>query len=419
MSRRALFVILLIGFLDSAAYGLIYPLLSSLLFDPKWRFVGPHTSESIRGLWLGVLLSATPITQMLVSPFIGNLSDKIGRRPVILSCLCVGIVSWVLAAFSLLQESLYGFVAARIIMGIYVASYAASNACIADISDPSEKGRGYSLMGMAFGLGFAIGPLVGGLLAGPSALWGESLSRPFFVSSAIVAVNMTLVYLWLPETRVKQNTCASSQSVLSFIRDIVEVDTRVFFLLVAVFLVCFGWSFYVDFIPVWWVTHFHMTAGRVGLYFAYGAVWYVISCGALVPFVLRRWSHVHAGAVASVVLCVSIWMLLVINTPTIYWVLLPIQNVALAFLFPVLATMLSNMASADSQGKVMGLHASAECLGVGGAPIISGPLLGLHLLMPVAIGGLSVLAAAIIVYRVGRRRSVPDASRSSQLQELS
>ena len=89
-------------------------------------------------------------------------------------------------------------------MGLSVASFGVANACIADISEPQQKGRRYSWMGMAFGAGYAVGPLLGGLFAGQSLFWGESLIRPFLAATVLTGVNTLLVFLWLPETFTKK-----------------------------------------------------------------------------------------------------------------------------------------------------------------------------------------------------------------------
>ena len=400
MTRRAFFVLLLLAFIDSSAFGLIYPLFSSMLFDPKWHFVDPQTSAAVRGIWLGVVISATPLIAMLASPFVGNLSDKIGRRPVIIACLCCGALSWLGAAYSISQESLYGVALARITMGLSVASFGVANACIADISDSSSKGRRYSLMGMAFGAGYAVGPLMGGLFAGETAFWSESLLRPFFASTVLTAANTLLVFLWLPETLPTQGMPHPHKTLRSFFGELAAIDPKIRTLLCATFLFVFGWSFYIDFIPVWWVEKFHMTASEVSLFFGYGALWYVISSGVLVGPALRRYNPLRIFSVAAITLCVCIWTLFVFNTPMTYWWLLPLQNIAASFLFPVAATAISEMASKEHLGKIMGYHASAEALGFGTGPLTSGPFLGIHLLMPVAIGGLAVLAAGGVILRV-------------------
>ena len=402
MSRRAIFVLLLLAFLDSSAFGLIYPLFSSMLFDPKWNLVDPHMSHAIRGLWLGVFISATPIIAMVVSPFVGNLSDRVGRRPIIISCLCFGAISWLWAGYSVSVHSLYGIAFARITMGISVASFAVANACISDISESAEKGKRYSWMAVAFGAGFAIGPLMGGIFASKSILWEESLLRPFMVASLLTAMNTFLVYQWLPETCATKNQQQKSKTFLSFLKELGDIDSKLLALLLATFLFCFGWSFYIDFIPVWWVEKFHMSASEVSLFFGYGAVWYVVSCGFLVGPVLRRVHPLTVFSIAAIALFVCIWMLFVMNTPDVYLWLLPLQNIAASFLFPVAAMAVSEMASKEHQGRVMGYHASAEWLGFGIGPLTSGPFLGIHLLMPVAIGGLAVLLAGVVVLRLRR-----------------
>lgn len=402
MSRRAFFVLLLLAFLDSVAFGLIYPLLSSMLFDPKWHFVASDTSAAIRGLWLGIFISATPLVAMLISPFVGNVSDRLGRRPVIIGCLGIGFLSWIGAAYSVAASSLYGLGAARITMGFSVASFGVANASIADLSESKQKGRRYSWMGMAFGAGYAVGPLMGGLLAGQCMGWSESMTRPFWVASFLTGLNTLLVFAWLPETLSSKNPNHTSKSIKDFIVELGQIDSKVLAVLCATFLFCFGWSFYMDFIPVWWVEKFHMSAREVSLFFGYGATWYVASCGFLVGPILRRKKPLDVFPVAAIALGMCIWFLFVENTPDVYWWILPLQNIAASFLFPVAATAISEMSPPEHQGKMMGYHTSAEALGFGIGPLTSGPFLGIHLLMPVAIGGLAVLLAGGIVQKVRR-----------------
>ncbi len=402
MTRRAFSVLLLLAFLDSAAFGVVYPLFSTMLFDPQWHFVAPETTATIRGFWLGVFISATPLVAMLVSPIIGNLSDTIGRRPVIIFCLFCGALSWLAAALSVAEHSLYGIALARVTMGISVASFGVANACIADISADQEKGRRYAWMGMAFGAGYAIGPLMGGVFAGETAFWSESLIRPFLVSTGCTMANTLFIFLWLPET-LSTPIAHQSRRLFAKFREIAQLDSHVLSLLTATFLFVFGWSFYIDFIPAWWVEKFHMTTTDVSLFYGYGALWYVMSCGFLVRPMLRRHNPLSIFFAAACALSACIWVLLIVNTPTTYWWILPLQNIAASFLFPVAATAISIAAPKDHLGKIMGYHTSAETLGFGIGPLTAGPFLGLHLLMPVAIGGLAVLGAGVVAARLKQR----------------
>ena len=402
MSRRAFFVLLLLVFLDSMTFGLVFPLFSSMLFDPKWGMVDPSTSQAVRGLWVGVFISITPIVAMLVSPIVGNLSDIVGRRPTIISCLSFGTVSCLWVGISVVRGSLLGIALARALMGVSAASFAVANACIADSKNGSERGQQYSWMSVSFGLGFVFGPLLGGVFAS-SLLGGESLSRPFWFSSFLTALNTLLVYLWLPETSAASQG-DRTPSLVSFFREMFHVEKRLLILLSAVFLFVFGWSFYMDVIPVWWVTQFHMGTTHVSLFSGYGALWYVFSCAFLVGRVIRKFSSLTVLAIASISLSIFIWVLLLFNSPTSFWCILPLQNIAVSFMFPVAATAVSEMAPEGHQGRTMGYYSSAESLGFGIGPLTSGPFLGIHLLMPVVLGGLAVLISGLIVVGIIRSR---------------
>ncbi len=408
MYRRALFVLFALGFIDAMAFGLVYPLFSSMLFnDAKWNFLPSDTSETIRGLWLGILLSSAPIVQMLISPFAGNLSDRIGRRPVIVACLLCGVLASLGAIVGIELRSLYLLTCSRIVMGISIASFAVANAAIADISTHEDKGQNYAWMSMAFGLGFAIGPVIGGIFSGETFLWGESLTRPFYVGSFCIIINASMIFFWLPETCTKDRRSDENiDSFFTFFKQLTRDNKFLLFLLGATFLYCFGWSFYIDFIPVWWVRKFEMTTSRIGWYFTYGALWYVVLCGFVVGPVMRRCSAVRVLEASAFSYVIFVWALFFINTPETFWVLIPLQNGAAAFFFPVAATAISEMASKDHQGRVMGLYGSVESLGTGIAPVVAGPFLGIHLLSPVAIGGFAVLMAALLIRKVRRLRQV-------------
>jgi len=292
-------------------------------------------------------------------------------------------------------------------MGISIASFAVANASIADISTPEDKGQNYSLMSMAYGLGFAIGPFIGGIFSGETSFWKESLTRPFYVGSLCIIVNTLMIFFWLPETCTKDRRSNEPiESFWKFIKGFSKNNKPLLLLLIATFLYCFGWSFYIDLIPVWWVRTFEMTTSRIGWYFTYGALWYVAVCGFVVGPVMRRYSAIRILEISAFSYVLSVWTLFFINTPEIFWILIPLQNIAAAFFFPVAATAVSGMASKDHQGRIMGLYASMESLGTGIAPVVAGPFLGIHLLSPVAIGGFVVLMSALLIRRVRKLHQV-------------
>jgi DHA1 family tetracycline resistance protein-like MFS transporter len=287
------------------------------------------------------------------------------------------------------------------------SNYSAANASVADVSSSSEKADRFAKMSMAFGAGFAVGPLLGGILAGDGVFLSENFVRPFLVSGLLSFLNAVAVYLWLPETLSASLSLKQSQvhPLKAIIRDILDIDSSSICLLAAIFFFCFGWGFYAEMIPVWWVTHLNMSPSQVGFFFAYGAMFYVLSCWLIVGPIMARFSHIRIFEMAALLLPIAMWVVFFINTKTAFLCLIPIQNIALSFFFPVGATVLSEHVSKEQQGKIMGLYASAECLGIGGGPAISGVFLGISFLMPVAIGGFMAFLAWILIRQARKLRS--------------
>jgi len=182
-------------FLDVLGLGIIIPILPQLVVE----FTDGDASQG--AVYFGFIASSFAAMQFLFAPVLGSLSDRFGRRPVILIALFGFGVSYILMG---LAPSLSWLFAARIFAGITGASFTAANAYIADVSDASNRAQNFGMVGAVFGLGFIAGPALGGVLGhfGPRI--------PFFASAAIVLVNLGYGFLVLPESLAPEHRRAFS-----------------------------------------------------------------------------------------------------------------------------------------------------------------------------------------------------------------
>ncbi|HET6996357.1 MAG TPA: TCR/Tet family MFS transporter [Chitinophagaceae bacterium] len=184
---KFIFVTLLI---DVMGWGLIIPVMPELISELKHI---PANVASSYGAWL---LSAYAFTQFLCAPIIGNLSDKYGRRPVLLCSLAGFGIDYLFLALAPTYGLLF---IGRIIAGITGASFTTASAYIADISTDETRTKNFGMIGAAFGLGFILGPLLGGLLAS----WG--VRAPFFAAAILCGLNFLYGYFVLPESLSLEN----------------------------------------------------------------------------------------------------------------------------------------------------------------------------------------------------------------------
>lgn len=176
--------------IDVIGWGLIIPVMPSLIAEVK------NISIEESSKWGGYLISIFAVMQLLFSPLMGNLSDRYGRRPVILISLLVFCIDYIILA---LAHNYTWLMVGRILAGITGASFTAATAYIVDISTPDTRAKNFGLIGAAFGLGFIIGPALGGLLS----VWG--LRAPFYAAAVLCFVNFLYGYFVLPESLKPEN----------------------------------------------------------------------------------------------------------------------------------------------------------------------------------------------------------------------
>lgn len=188
---NALFFIFITIMINMVGFGVIMPVMPQLIME----VTGGDLSHAAR--WGGVLSFAYAVMQFFMMPVMGSLSDQYGRRPVILGSLAAYSLDFLLMA---LAPSIAVLVIARILAGSFAATFSTANAYIADISPPEKRAANFGLMGAAFGLGFIIGPALGGLI-------GDEYGHraPFFAVSALGCINFVYGWFFLPETHASEN----------------------------------------------------------------------------------------------------------------------------------------------------------------------------------------------------------------------
>jgi DHA1 family tetracycline resistance protein-like MFS transporter len=183
--RRALVFIVILVLIDTLSFGLVIPVLPTLVMT-----LGdvPLSEASAIGGWL---VMAFALAQFLASPILGGLSDRYGRRPVLLLSSAGHAVAFLIAAFA---PNLWILLVGRIISGLTGASFSTAYAYIADVTPPARRAQNFGLVGVAFGLGFMLGPALGGLLG------AVDYRLPFIAAAAVCVLNFVLGWFVLPES---------------------------------------------------------------------------------------------------------------------------------------------------------------------------------------------------------------------------
>ncbi len=176
--------------IDVIGIGIIIPVIPKLIEE----LTGSGLSEASK--YGGWLMFAYAVMQFIFSPIIGGLSDRFGRRPLLLFSLLGLGIDYIFMAFA---PSIFWLFIGRIIAGIAGASFTTATAYIADISEPEKRAQNFGLVGAAFGLGFIIGPVLGGI----SAQWGARI--PFIAAAVLTLINVAYGYFVLPESLLKEN----------------------------------------------------------------------------------------------------------------------------------------------------------------------------------------------------------------------
>jgi len=348
--------ILITMVIDSMGIGLILPVMPDLIREVS----GGDLAHA--AIWGGVLTTAFAVMQFLFGPIVGNLSDHFGRRLILLTALFVMVMDYLVMA---LAGTMWLLLVGRLVGGITAATQSTAAAYMADISKPEEKAANFGLISAAFGVGFVIGPLLGGLLA-------EFGTRaPFYAAAALAAANFTFGYFILPETvtdRIRRtfnwqraNPFGAFRQV-SALPGVSRLLTLFFLYQVAFFVYPAIWAYFAR-------AQFGWSPGMIGLSLALFGVSMALVQGLLIRIILRRLGEAHTVLYGLCFSMLTFLLLSLVTNGTLALILTPLSALG-AVVTPALQGMMSRTVADDAQGELQGVLTS-----VGAVSMILSPLL--------------------------------------------
>ncbi|HEY2746624.1 MAG TPA: MFS transporter [Polyangia bacterium] len=373
--RASLGVIFLTVLLDLLGFGIVIPILP--LYAEKMHATDFET---------GILLAIYSVMQLFFSPIWGRLSDRAGRRPVLLISIlgsCGSQLGYALA------PSFWWLVVARGFAGVCGANITAAQAYIADVTDEKSRAAGMGMLGAAMGLGFIFGPAVGGFLSTRSA------NLPFFVAAALAAVNFVSALVILKEPRpASERTRARTLTWAGLVRT--ATTPRLFTLMLLFLVVTFGFANLEGTFSLFLERRFHYGRRETSYMFTYIGVLMVIVQGGLVRRLVPRFGEQKLIVLGT--LLMAIGMFLTARSYDLSWLLLAIAVMALGngLNTPSLSSLISRAASGDHQGGVLGVSQSMGALARVVGPLIGTFALGFGLGVPYGLGGVTLLVACVL-----------------------
>ena len=403
MKDKRIAILFLTIFIDLLGFGIIIPILPNLA-----KTMAAASPIGINpDIAVGLVAAVFSIIQFLFAPLFGALSDRVGRRPIILGSILVNALGYVLFGFA---GSFLVLLLARVVSGFGSANISAAQAYIADITDAKDRAKKMGIIGAAFGLGFVFGPPLGGWLfsAGNHTEYGGMIFVGLF-TAALCLINFILAFVLLPESNTSMGGVKRKPKdtfkgmVQAWSIEIVGELLLINFIYISAF------SMMQINAAVLWKEHYYLSPKAIGNIFGVIGVFSAIVQGGLIGFFQKKiglnrmllWGCPIAGL-----------GLTIIPMPTLEW-FYPVQIFAIfllaignGLLMPSINSMVSLHSPADAQGKMLGILQSMGSLARTVGPLASGFLYASYFRLPYIAGGalmlVTFLLALILVRKLKR-----------------
>lgn len=371
-TNKNLFVISVIALVNALGYGIIIPVLYSYS-----RKFGLTDFEN------GLLFSVFSICQFLATPVIGRLSDKYGRKPLLLVSISGTAVSFLTMAFA--PNAIFLFIA-RALDGLTAGNIPVASAVISDTTNPKERARGFGIIGASFGFGFIFGPAISALTLRFGA------STPFLIAAGVAILAVILTALMLPETNIHRGKEVAKAKFIDIARLVAALfDENVGATLFLSFTYALAFTLFIYGYQPFSVKILHLTATQISVNFTIFGLIGLVTQIFIIPLIVRRFGDRKSLSGALFLLIFTFASFFFVRSEIFFILISMFHSLGNGFVNPMVQTLLSKEADEKSQGSILGLNASFVGLGMIFGPIIGGIVATVFIPLPFLVGSVVAL----------------------------
>ncbi len=381
---NAFFFVIVTVVLNNMAFGIIIPVLPTLIQEMM------SISAERATLWIGALSTTYAVMNFLFGPLLGALSDRFGRRPVLLISIGMLSIDFLVLAFA---TSIWLLFVARAMSGVAGATYSTANAYIADTTTPEARGRAFGMIGAAFGIGFIFGPVLGG------ALSTIDTRAPFYAAAFLCALNFLYGLFVLPESLAPENRRAvdlNRANPFGAFKHFSKLPQVSWFMLA---LLCYYFAHTV--FPVTWSVYgeirYNWTPVQVGWSLGFVGVAAAVVQAGLIGRILQRFGPMRTVQFGIAAMTVSLLIHAAAYKPWLAYVAIPLGALG-GVITPALSMLMSNVTPRNAQGELQGATGSLMSLSMIFGPLVmSGSLYAFtNEAAPFRFAGAALLLAAVL-----------------------
>lgn len=373
--KKPLFIVIFTIFLDALGFGILIPIVPLLFADPHSNFylLPQGTALETGYMLLGLITAIFPMMQFFSTSILGQLSDKFGRKPILLYTLLLTFASYVLFAFAISIKNLPLLFFSRALAGISSGNISVSQAAIADLTEPKDRAKNFGLIGAAFGLGFIIGPFLGGKLSDPNVLSFFNPTVPFYFAAILSILNAVSVKNFYKETNQFLSKSPNIQWGRALSNILQAVQMKELRLLFGInFLFFSGFTFFVTFFNVFLLERFGFDQGDTGNFFSFIGLCIAFTQGFLIRKIAGKWSEQQIVRVTMIANGVFVGLMYLATSPWMLYLFAAGFAITNGLSFANLAGLVSRSVDQKVQGEIMGINASVQALAQLIPPVLAG-----------------------------------------------